>query len=199
MGGAFSIYPEADPLDAKKMCGAWYVVESNLDVWNPKSSRICPVVLYQWMEPSEEEKKKCESSGKPLPVRVRDVTEFRTGTLEEQSAECSYYLGIDTQHPTNPSQWRWRGTGKLFALSSDWQMVLHDVDYAEWAVTIFSATAFTKAGFDIYSRTPTLSAERLEQIHRRIEQTPFLKERAQGLFNTIQDPRGRDRPGKKEG
>jgi hypothetical protein len=164
------------------------VIESNLDVWK---SRICPVVIYEPMETSEKVKARAKKAGKPVPAQVKDLTEFRTGTLDSQS-DCSYYLGVDTQDLSDPSVWRWNGSGMLFALTSDWQMVRHDADYT-WAITVFGPTTFTAAGFDIYYRQPVMPAETLAEVKAIIEADPYLKARAVGMFRTIQDPRGRDR------
>lgn len=176
-------HPQADELDAQRMAGAWYIIESNLAFWE---TRLCACVVY---EPMPDE----SSSSAPPPsvVRMKDYTEYRTGTLEKQSG-VEHLIGIDTQNPTNPTCWRWKSSFLLGMLTSDWQMVKHDPDYT-WAITIFSSTTFTKAGLDIYSRDPVMSPEKLAEIKAVIEADPFLKARAVGMFKTIQDPRGRNR------
>jgi hypothetical protein len=134
-----SAHQNPDPVDAARMSGAWYVVQSNLDVWK---SRVCPVVIYEPMPTTAKEKEKAAKANKPEPAQVRDITEFRSGsTLEKQAEACSYYYGVDTQ--MNPgadgSQWHWQGTGFLFALTSDWQMVKHDAEYTWSACHLTSA------------------------------------------------------------
>lgn len=167
------------------------------DVWK---TRLCPVVIYEPMETSSKEKEKAAKASTPVLVQVRDITEFRSGkSLDKQAGECSYYKGVDTQ--MNPggdgTVWRWCGTGLLFALTSDWQMVKHDPEYT-WAVTVFGPTTFTKAGLDIYYRQPSMPPEKLAEVRALIEGDAYLRERAAGLFTTVQDPRGRDRPGSTE-
>jgi hypothetical protein len=66
------------------------------------------------------------------------------------------------------------------------------------AITVFSPTTFTKAGVDIYYRSPVMPAEKLAEVQAIIDADPYLKERATGMFATVQDPRGRDRPGSTE-
>lgn len=186
--------PVADAVDLARMCGPWYVVESNLDAWK---SRICPVVIYEPITPTEKAQAEATRKKKVLPTRVKDITEFRTGgSLEKQSEECSYYLGIDTQSSTNTSVFKWDGSGMLGMLSCDWQMQKHDADYT-WAIVVFDSTAFTKAGFDIYYREPVIPEEKLIEIRQIIESDPYLKARYVNMFKTIQDPRGRNRPGSK--
>jgi hypothetical protein len=133
---------------------------------------------------TEEEKAKAKDPVKDLPTRWRDITEYRTGTLEKPSKECGYYLGIDRQVDASKAMWKWNGTGMLFAFSSEWQFTKRAEDYS-WAFTVFKATAVTSAGFDIYYREPVMPQALLDELHAIIEADPFLKEKAKGLFKTV--------------
>jgi histidinol-phosphatase (PHP family) len=61
-------------------------------------------------------------------------------------------------------------------------VVDHDPQCAEWAVTYFSATPFTKAGIDLYARTPTLSSGQSALILDRLQHHGFLREQTATLF-----------------
>lgn len=68
-------------------------------------------------------------------------------------------------------------------MKSDWFLLDHDEDYAEWAVTYFSATSFTKAGMDIYARKPDLPKEKIAEIVAGMSDNELLKEQAKTLFS----------------
>ena len=50
-----------------------------------------------------------------------------------------------------------------------------------WLILFFTPTLATPAGVDIISRTPTLAPDAKAQALRVIAESPFLRERAQGL------------------
>jgi len=63
--------------------------------------------------------------------------------------------GIDTRLSQPGVVFRWRGTGLLSPLTSDWHITELDPDY-QWAVISFSRSLLTPAGLDIIAREAAL-------------------------------------------
>ncbi len=98
------------PCDPRKMAGKWYVIHSNLEFWDPsKNNRICPVVRYDWMEPTEKEKEEAKKEGKELRCKVKDTTEYYTGKSIEKKGDLKQLFGIDHQDEKTDSVWKWKG------------------------------------------------------------------------------------------
>lgn len=154
-------------VDIHKMLGVWYIVRTNLDFWRTRKN---PSVTYT---PIEFEPR----------AKLRDTVRY--GPLGKPPRKI---LGADEQNPHLPSLFLWRGAG-LFTrfLSSGWFILDHDEEYAEWAVTYFSATPFTKAGMDIYARKPHLSEEKVAEIVAGMSDDELLERRARTLFSPVHE------------
>lgn len=74
-------------------------------------------------------------------------------------------------------------------LKSDWLLLDHDEEYAEWAVTYFSKTPFTDAGMDVYARSPSLSEAKVAEIVDRMSDNGFLGKQARTLYSPVHESR----------
>jgi hypothetical protein len=63
---------------------------------------------------------------------------------------------------------------------------MSDPECAEYAVTYFGPTLFTKEGMDIYSRAPSLPAETVRTIMARLAADTSLSVKCRGMFQTKQ-------------
>ena len=181
---AFSIdvYPSRKPFDIEKMCGRWYVVESNLPLWRPEGGKRNPSIVYTLLQniPTS-----TDQISEPSANRLHDVVEYND-TLD--TSNVKRIVGVDTQLLNlDPTCFRWRGNGCLCCITSDWQIVGYDDDCSVWAFSSFAATPFTPAGFDLYSRKPVMDSEVRNQLQSIIDSDPILRQRAAGLFRTIHD------------
>ncbi|MCI0674110.1 MAG: hypothetical protein L0Y64_26990 [Myxococcaceae bacterium] len=174
--------PYVPHLDISGFAGTWYVVRTNLEFWNERSRRTHPSITYTHRPrtPGEDINAGGVVLGDVVRYRVFDPSTGRSSDAEKT------VVGKDTQLGKTGG-FRWRGAGPLFLLTSRWGVVAHDPDCAEWAVTHFSATGFTKEGMDIYSRTPTLSGEREREIMERLRSHPQLRDKAVGFFATVHE------------
>lgn len=154
-------------VDAWKMLGVWYIVRTNLDFWRTREN---PSVTYTLIESAPR-------------VKLRDTVRY--GPVGEPPRRI---LGADEQDPRLSSLFLWRGSGPFTRfLKSGWLFLGHDEDYAEWAVTCFAATPFTKAGMDIYAREPRLSEEKVTEIIAQMSDNEFLAKHARTLFSPVHE------------
>lgn len=164
-----ALYPFAPPrFNLTAFCGVWYVVQTNLALWRRYGN---PAIAYTLLPGSN-------------PQRLWDVV-----TYTKVNGEQGQITGIDQVDAQHERLLHWRGDRWYTCwLTSEWCVVDHDPHCAEWAVTYFSATPFTKAGIDLYARTPTLSNAQITMILERLGQHPFLQQQAATLFTTYQRP-----------
>lgn len=133
--------------DIDALCGIWHIVRTSLGMWRKRGA---PTVTYGRLPGS--------------PVRLSDEIRY-TG----RGGRPGRLLGVDTQDAGDGRIFRWRGAGWFTRwLSSEWCFVDHDPAWRSWAVTYFTATPFTAAGLDIYSRTPALAGGLLDEIEARL-------------------------------
>jgi histidinol-phosphatase (PHP family) len=152
--------------DLAAFCGRWYIVQSNLALWQRYAN---PTITYTHLP------------GPGVP-QLLDVV-----TYTKANGQQGQITGIDRVDEQHERLLRWRGNRWYTRwLTSHWCIVDHDPHCAEWAVTYFSATPFTKAGIDLYARTPTLSREQSALILARLQQQPFLREQTTTLFTPQQ-------------
>lgn len=148
--------------DLTAFCGTWYIVQSNLALWRRYAN---PAITYT----------RLPGTGAP---RLLDVV-----TYTKANGKQGQITGIDRVDEQHPRIFHWRGDRWYMRwVTSHWCVVDHDPQCAEWAVTYFSATPFTKAGIDLYTRTPTLSRGQSTLILDRLQQHPFLRDQATTLF-----------------
>lgn len=153
-------YPVAAPA-IDELCGTWYIVKTTLAMWRERRN---PTVAYARLPGGA--------------VRLRDEINYLN-----RAGRPRRLLGIDTQDARDPRIFCWRGAAWYTRLlTSQWCFVDHDPAWQTWAVTYFSATLFTAAGLDIYSRTPTLAPATLAQIEARLAGDPHLGPLIAGLF-----------------
>jgi len=182
MGGCCTKFvpdPDAQPVDLKEFKGRYWMVSTCLTMWKPEN-RICPCMVWIPQPPN-----------KKGQAYHRDITEYRTGTLEHPSA-LKIFDGYDTNvgSPEYPAWWQWRGVGCLSLMTSDFQMIRHAPDY-RWAIVAYGTTCATPAGLDVYHREPVPPQEEMDEIERIIRDTPYLREKAgDRLFRTVQCPEG---------
>lgn len=151
-----------DHFDIATFCGTWYITQSNLALWQRFTN---PAITYT----------RLPGTGAP---QLLDVVTYR-----KSNGEQGRITGIDRVDTGHERLFHWRGDRWYTRwLTSHWCIVDHDPHCAEWAVTYFSATPFTKVGIDLYARTPALSSEQSALILARLQQHPFLREQTATLF-----------------
>jgi len=133
--------------DIDALCGRWHIVKTSLGMWRKRRE---PTATYGRLPGS--------------PVRLSDEIRYLG-----RGGQPGKLLGVDTQDPGDGRIFHWRGAGWFSRwLSSAWCFVDHDPEWRVWAVTYFTATPFTAAGLDIYSRTPDLDGATLAEIEARL-------------------------------
>lgn len=150
-------------LDLDRFAGRWYVVVSNFDFWS-RRARSDPSFSYT----------RLPGSG---VTKLADRVDYR------QRGRPKTLVGVDLQDPSRAGHFHWQGDGWLYGVKNQWFVVAVDDEY-RWAVIYFSKSTFgTSAGLEIIARRPHLSpAERIEAL-AIITADPFLRARAQMLFD----------------
>ncbi|KAF8305157.1 hypothetical protein DL93DRAFT_371183 [Clavulina sp. PMI_390] len=138
--------------DIDKFMGKWHVLHSSLPLWKNKKDVTITYTPLGSVDPS--------STPSDDPIRFNDIVEYRSASSTSSPPSTrSRIEGIDTLQPPPKdapdgyrpaASYKWRGKGWLMIASSKWQVLGYGDD---WAVTYFSATLFTPAGIDIYSRS----------------------------------------------
>ncbi|MBB5868479.1 hypothetical protein F4553_001858 [Allocatelliglobosispora scoriae] len=123
-----------DDFDEQRFAGTWFVVASTFPLWL-KGKRHSPRFQY----------------GVLAPGRLSDRVMYRRDGREQ------VLDGVDTRLPGATPAFRWRGTGLLRLVKSDWQVTHRDPQY-RWAVIGFTRSLLTPAGVDIIARTPGIPA-----------------------------------------
>ena len=152
--------PHLASLDAAALAGSWHVVATNFPMWL-SGDKQDPMFTYT---PRIEDG----------TLRLDDVVSYRAGGTRQT------IVGVDTQDAVVRSRFVWRGRGWLRLFSSTWAVAAGAPEQG-WLVLFFTPTLATPAGVDIISRTPTLAPDAQAQALRVIAESPFLRERAQGL------------------
>jgi hypothetical protein len=80
---SFQPDPDAQPVEIDALHGRYWMVSTCLDMWKPDKA-ICPSMIWTRLPPT-----------KKGQAYHRDVTEYRTGTLENPS-EIKIYDGQNT-------------------------------------------------------------------------------------------------------
>lgn len=153
-------------MDVYAMLGGWHIVRTNLDFWR---TRMNPSVTYTLVEDTPR-------------ILLRDTVRY--GPLGKPPRTIK---GFDVQSSRLSSHFVWRGAGLMRPLTSGWFVLGHDEAYSEWAVTYFSATPFTKAGMDIYSRKPCLSEEKVSEVIGGMSDNEHLERHARTLFSPVHE------------
>jgi hypothetical protein len=86
--------------------------------------------------------------------------------------------GHDTQAPSNPLHFTWRGHGWMFFLTSDWYI---RASGPGWMVIYFSPTLFTPDGFDVLVQEKLPSKTQWDKIIHHIHKDPLLSPLANQL------------------
>lgn len=150
-----------ETLDANSLEGTWVVGATTFPMWLD-GTRVGPTFTYSNVR---------QEDGR---TRMDDAVRFTTASGQSESI-----LGVDTQHPTTPTHFTWRGLGLLALFTSEWDVVSVDPG-GRYAIIVFSPTLATPAGLDVISRG-ALSEEAWVAAQMEIEATPALKAFARGL------------------
>ena len=143
------------PVDLQALSGRWHIQKTSLDFWR---TRFSATVTYT---------PESDVSG----IKLLDEVRYKNNRGAEKTV-----VGYDSLRSGIEGQFLWRGKPwYLRFLQSEWGIVAHDDDYADWAVTYFSKTMFTAAGMDIYSRSEVLDDGKYQKILDRISGVSFLK------------------------
>jgi lipocalin len=148
-------------LPAEALVGTWHVVATTFPMWL-EGRRTQPTFTYSNTRAEQ------------------GVTRFDDTVGYLENGAPSTIDGVDTQHPSTPTHFTWRGRGLLALVSSEWDVVLLDAD-ARWAVIAFTPTLFTPAGLDVIARSPTLDPATLQGIRQRLAAEPSLASLSRSL------------------
>lgn len=160
-GGLPPAVPRGGAFDAQRLEGGWTVAASNFPMWL-EGNKTDPNFIYR-VRPGTS------------PVELDDIVAYT------QSGRRDTIEGTDTQDPSAPAHFTWRGNGLLAAFSSDWIVMAHGPD-DRWLILYFTKTLVTPEGVDVIVKRPPLSAEDRESIQKLLASDPFLKERSRGLL-----------------
>ncbi len=143
-------------LDARSLEGTWLVEGTTFPMWLD-GTKQSPRFRYSNVDgPRMDDTVSYEKNG---------VTE----TIE----------GVDTQHPTVPTHFTWRGRGVLGLFASEWDVVFID-PRERFAIITFSKTLATPEGLDVIARQKMNDAAWADAL-AHIEATPELRALATGL------------------
>lgn len=142
-----------------ELAGTWHIIESTFPMWL-KGDKLNPTLNYSI----------AERKGKEAMLdEVKYTKNGKTKTI----------TGYDYPDENSPNTYIWRGKGLLGLLKSEWEVVLADPN-GQWLVSWFDKTPFTPEGVEIISRKPTLPAEVIEEIKRKLradsDMAPFVKQ-----------------------
>lgn len=98
------------------------------------------------------------------------------------SGERETIDGIDTQDPSVPAHFTWRGAGILMLFTSEWYVAAMAPDRS-WAIIYFTETPATPEGVDIIARSRALPPAAMQSALDLIRDDPFLREKARGLVH----------------
>lgn len=143
------------PLSA--LVGTWHILQTNFPMWL-KGDKRSPQLHYSAMDRADQ-----------LGDRV---------TYRDRSGAEKQILGVDTQDPTLPAHFTWRGRGLLSLLRSEWYVVHAS---AEVMAVYFTPTLFTPAGIDIVARAPSPSPDAIDAARSGALALPGLEEHVAAL------------------
>lgn len=81
----------------------------------------------------------------------------------EKNGKTKQIIGHDTRDKKDQSTIIWKGKGILSLFKSNWQIIHYNSNY-QIVLLSFEKTAFTRAGYDVISRSKKLSSVALEAI-----------------------------------
>lgn len=145
--------------------GTWHVVSTNFPMWLDGTKRD-PRFTYGLLPDSNEGARLSDE------VSYQDVETGARETIE----------GIDTQDPSVPAHFTWRGDGILMLFTSEWYVAAIAPDRS-WAIIYFTETPATPEGVDIIARTPWLPPAAKQSALDVLRSDPFLREKARGLVH----------------
>ncbi len=128
-------------LDLPTLHGRWFVHYTNFPMWL-KGDKTNPVITY---------------SPTRHPQSMQDVVTY------QKKGKVHTIRGTD--HHITDRQFRWRGAGLLFFVTSDWQVDHHSED-RQWMIISFKKSLFTPPGNEILHRSPILDASLVENMLR---------------------------------
>jgi hypothetical protein len=115
--------------------GTWHVVATNFPMWT-KGKRTKPRFTYSNLR------------------AVHGVECFDDTVSYEEGGRTKTIVGVDTSD--GPRNYVWRGRGWLRFFTSRWEIISVSADEQCLALS-FTKTLFTPAGFDIISRSESVS------------------------------------------
>jgi hypothetical protein len=149
--------------DARRLEGEWFVVATNFPMW---------------LEGDKKDPRFRYSSFREVDGRV--VMDDEVSYLEDGSSERQTIEGLDTQDPSIPAHFTWRGKGFLALFTSEWY-VAHDDPDLRFAIIYFTETPATPAGVDVITRNATPSPAVVQAATTMIQSDAFLSEAARGM------------------
>eukprot|EP00002_Diphylleia_rotans_P022566 TRINITY_DN4418_c0_g4_i1.p1 TRINITY_DN4418_c0_g4~~TRINITY_DN4418_c0_g4_i1.p1 ORF type:complete len:176 (+),score=34.53 TRINITY_DN4418_c0_g4_i1:55-582(+) len=155
---------------AETYVGQWHLVQSTLPFWTDKRK---PRIHYVPIQ---------ETS--PTPKYQDVATFFEKGFFSSTWTETQV-IGTDTQHPTVPTAYEWRGPGWMKILRCEWAFVA--CEPSEYAILLFGKTLVTPEGLDILYRSPKPDAQTIDKVKAALQAIPEIASVAAQLYFTNQD------------
>lgn len=147
------------------LIGKWHIIRTTFPMWrNGKNTQ--PTLNYKRLSDSDDS-------------RIEDLVIYQSRGKQKT------IRGIDTQDPELPCHFRWRGSGLLALLTSDWYVIdlddrESDGDYRIMAI-YFTKTLFTPAGLDIVATSPTPDPADIDACVARIAVAASLRPHVDAL------------------
>jgi lipocalin len=135
-------------IELQELEGRWYINQSNFPMWL-KGDKTKPTLNYTLQE----------KGGKK---GLLDAVEY------EQNGKAKSIQGFDSILDAHNTKFLWRGKGLLSLLTSEWS-ILHLAPSQEWALIYFKKTLFTPKGYDVISRSKTLSTEQIQAVDQQLK------------------------------
>ncbi len=135
----------SDPL--AELEGTWYVHMSNFKMWL-KGNKHSPAFTYTL----------AERKGKR---GLADVVSYT------KKSKVKQLVGFDRPENEEATRFTWRGKGLLALFKSKWEIVYRTKD---WTLIHFEKTLATAEGYDVISRSKSLSPETIAEIKVKLRE-----------------------------
>ncbi len=139
----------SEQIPLKDIAGKWFVTRSNFPMWL-KGNKTNPTFNYTISE----------RKNKQVLIDI---------VMYDKKGKRKRILGIDTPTSQNNREFTWRGKGILGILKSKWSILVIGQE-KQWAIIYFKKTRFTPSGYDVISRSITVTPQHEKEIERRIDE-----------------------------
>jgi len=127
--------------------GKWHIILSNFPMWL-KGDKTNPTFNY-------------------TIAKRNDILGLTDEVKYEQNGKIKSINGFDTPLNANNSCFEWRGKGILSLLTSRWEILYLDTN---WAIIHFEKTLFTPKGYDVICREKNLEEATNLKIAQKLKE-----------------------------